>query len=107
MRAIGVTGAKRNPRRCPMFPPSWNKACRTSSVSGWQGWFMPGGTPASIVDRIQQEIAKMLARPDMQERIKGFGNEVVGSTPAEFDAYYKAEIAKYTKVIADANIQKQ
>ena len=43
----------------------------------------------------------------MQDRIKAMGNDVIGSTPAEFDAYYRAEIAKYTKVIADANIPRQ
>ena len=106
LRAIGVTGAKRNPRS-PTFRPSSNRACQVSSSSGWQGWFVPGGTPAPIVERIRREVAKMLAQPDMQERIKGFGNEVVGSTPAEFDAYYKAEIVKYTKVIEDAKIPKQ
>jgi tripartite-type tricarboxylate transporter receptor subunit TctC len=106
LRAIGVTGAKRNPA-LPDVPTIIEQGVPDFVVSGWQGWFMPGGTPAPIVDRIYREIVKMLAQPDMQERIKGFGNEVVGSTPAEFDAYYKAEIIKYTKVIEDAKIPRQ
>jgi len=77
------------------------------SVSGWQGWFVAGGTPEAIVDRIRQEVAKIIAQPDMQGRIKAMGNDVIGSTPAEFEAYYRAEITKYTKVIADANIPRQ
>jgi len=59
------------------------------------------------IDRIRAEIVKMLARPDIQDRIKAMGNEAVGSTPAEFDAYYKAEIAVYTNIIADAKIPRQ
>jgi tripartite-type tricarboxylate transporter receptor subunit TctC len=106
LRAIGVTGAHRNPT-LPDVPTIIEQGVPGFVVSGWQGWFVPGGTPAPIVDRIRREVAKMLAQPDMQERIRGFGNEVVGSTPAEFAAYYKAEIVKYTKVIEDAKIPKQ
>ena len=106
LRAIGVTGAQRN-AALPNVPTIMEQGVPGFVVSGWQGWFVPGGTPAPIVNRIRQEVAKMLAQPDMQERIKGFGNEVIGSTPAEFDAYYKAEIVKYTKVIEDAKIPKQ
>jgi tripartite-type tricarboxylate transporter receptor subunit TctC len=106
LRGLGVTGAARNPA-LPEVPTIIEQGVPGFVVSGWQGWFVPGGTSAPIVDRIRQEMAKILAQPDMQERIKGFGNEVVGSTPAEFDAYYKAEIVKYTKVIEDAKIPKQ
>jgi tripartite-type tricarboxylate transporter receptor subunit TctC len=106
LRAIGVTGARRNPA-LPDVPTIIEQGVPDFVVSGWQGWFVPGGTPAPIVERIHQEVAKMLAQPAMQERIKGFGNEVVGSTPAEFNAYYRAEIVKYTKVIADAKIPRQ
>ena len=106
LRAIGVTGPRRNPA-IPEIPTIIEQGVPNFVVSGWQGWFMPGGTPAPIVNRMHQEVAKMLAQPDMQERIKGFGNEMVGSTPAEFDAYYRAEIVRYTKVIEDANIPRQ
>jgi tripartite-type tricarboxylate transporter receptor subunit TctC len=106
LRAIGVTGATRNPA-LPDVPTIIEQGVPDFVVSGWQGWFMPGGTPAPIVERIRTEVAKMLAKPDLQQRIKAFGNEVVGSTPAEFAAYYKAEIVKYSKVIEDAKIPKQ
>jgi len=106
LRAIGVTGATRNPA-LPDVPTIIEQGVPDFVVSGWQGWFMPGGTPAPIVDRMHQQVAKILAQPDMQERIKGFGNEVVGSTPAHFNAYYRTEIGKYTKVIEDAKISRQ
>jgi tripartite-type tricarboxylate transporter receptor subunit TctC len=106
LRAIGVTGARRNPA-LPDVPTIIEQGVPGFVVSGWQGWFVPGGTPAPVIERSRLEVAKMLAQPDMQERIKGFGNEVVGSTPAEFAAYYRAEIEKYSKVIEDAKIPKQ
>jgi tripartite-type tricarboxylate transporter receptor subunit TctC len=106
LRAIGVSGAGRNPT-LPDVPTIIEQGVPDFVISGWQGWFVPGGTPAPVVDRIHHEAVKMLALPDMQERIKGFGNEAIGSTPAEFTAFYKAEIVKYTKVIEDAKIPKQ
>ena len=68
---------------------------------------MPAKTPAPIVERIQQEIAKALALPDVRSRLAAMAYDGVGQTPAEFAAYYKDEIAKFTKVIADAKIPKQ
>ena len=106
LRAIGVSGAERN-TALPDVPTVIEQGIADFVISGWQGWFVPGGTPTPIIERIHHEVVTMLALPDMQARIKGFGNEAVGSTPAEFAAFYKAEIAKYAKVIEDAKIPKQ
>jgi tripartite-type tricarboxylate transporter receptor subunit TctC len=75
--------------------------------TSWQGWFMPAKTPAPIVERIQQETAKALAMPDMRSRLAAMAYEGIGSTPEEFTAHYRQEIAKFTRVIADAKIPKQ
>jgi tripartite-type tricarboxylate transporter receptor subunit TctC len=104
--ALATTGGKRNPA-LPDVPTVAEQGVPGFAVYGWQGWFMPAGTPAPVVNRIRAEVVTMLALPDMQQRIKAMGNEPVGSTPAEFEAYYKSEIVAYTKVIADANIPKQ
>jgi tripartite-type tricarboxylate transporter receptor subunit TctC len=106
IRALGVTSARRSPA-LPQVPTLIEQGMTGFTAYGWQGWFAPAGTPAPIVDRIQRELAKVLTLPDIQERIKAMGNELVGSTPAEFDAFYKAEIAKFAKVIEDAKIPKQ
>ena len=93
----------------PDVPTVMEQGMPGFAVSGWQGWFVAGAAhPRPIVDRIRQEVAKIIAQPDMQVRIKAMGNDVVGprhrpsSTPIT-----RAEIAKYTKVIADANIPRQ
>jgi tripartite-type tricarboxylate transporter receptor subunit TctC len=106
IRALGVTSAKRS-AALPQVPTLMEQGVTGFTAFGWQGWFAPAGTPAPIVDRIQRELAKVLALPDIRERITAMGNEVVGSTPAEFDTFYEAEIAKFVKVIADAKIPKQ
>jgi len=104
--ALGTTGAKRR-SPLPDVPTILEQGVKGFEVYGWQGWFVPAGTPVPVIERIRAEVAKIVALPDMQQRIRAMGNEPVGSTPAEFDAYYKAEIAMYTKVIEDAKIPKQ
>jgi tripartite-type tricarboxylate transporter receptor subunit TctC len=106
LTALGVTGAKRS-AAVPDVPTVAEQGVPDFASSGWQGWFMPGGTPAPIVERIRNEVVKALALPDIQERLKAMAYEGIGSTPAEFDAYFKSEIVKFTKVIAEANIPKQ
>jgi len=75
--------------------------------SSWQGLFVPANTPREIVMTIQRETAKALKAPDLIERLKTGGNEPVGSTPEEFDARFRADIAKFAKIVKDARIPTQ
>jgi len=106
IRALGITGAKRSPA-VPDVPTVAEQGVPGFASSGWQGWFMPTNTPVAIVERIQQEIVKAIALPDMRARLDAMAYEPIGSTPKQFDAYFKSEIAKFTKVIADAKIPLQ
>jgi tripartite-type tricarboxylate transporter receptor subunit TctC len=65
---------------------------------------VPGGTPQAIVDLLNREIVKALAQPDVQEKCKQVGLDIVADTPAEFSVYIKKEIDKWHKVIVDAKI---
>jgi tripartite-type tricarboxylate transporter receptor subunit TctC len=106
IRALGITGSKRSPT-VPDVPTVAEAGVPGFASTSWQGWFMAAKTPAPIVERIQQEIAMALGLPDVHTRLGAMAYEGVGSTPAAFDAFYKAEIAKFAKVIADAKIPKQ
>ena len=75
--------------------------------TSWQGYFVPAGTPREIVARLQSAAAAVLKLPEVIERLRTGGNEGVGSTPAEFEAVFKADIVKFAKIIADAKIPKQ
>ena len=106
IRGLAVTGAKRS-ATVPDIPTVAESGVPGFASNGWQGWFMAGRTPAPIVERIQQETAKALALPDVRPRLAAMAYDGIGSPPAEFAAYYKDEIAKFTKVIADMKIPKQ
>jgi tripartite-type tricarboxylate transporter receptor subunit TctC len=106
IRGLAITGAKRSPT-VPDIPTVSESGVPGFASNSWQGWFVAAKTPVPIVERIQQETAKALALPDVKTRLAAMAYEGVGDPPAQFDAYYKSEIAKFTKVIADAKIPKQ
>jgi tripartite-type tricarboxylate transporter receptor subunit TctC len=105
LRALAIGGAQRSPAM-PNVPTIAETIPGFESTS-WQGYFVPAGTPREIVARLQQETAKVLKLPDVMERLRAGGNEGVGSTPEEFDKRFRADIIKFAKIIADANIPKQ
>jgi tripartite-type tricarboxylate transporter receptor subunit TctC len=72
---------------------------------GWAGLLAPAGTPREIVTRLNAEVVRILASPELKERFVAMGAELVSSTPEAFDAYIKAEIAKWGKVIQGVGIK--
>ncbi len=71
----------------------------------WQGIVAPAGTPTEIINLLHKEIVATLADPAVRERILAQGSIIVGSTPQEFDAHIKAEIAKWSKVAKETGIK--
>jgi tripartite-type tricarboxylate transporter receptor subunit TctC len=106
VRALAVNSAQRSPV-LPDVPTVAEDAIPGFEAAGWQGWFMPARTPREVVALIQREAAKAINAPDMQERLKAMGNDPVGSTSAEFEAKFKADLAKFAKVVKEANIPAQ
>jgi tripartite-type tricarboxylate transporter receptor subunit TctC len=74
-------------------------------VSSLLGFVVPAATPRAIVSKIYTDSVKALNLPDVRDRIMELGNEVIGSTPEEFDAFVAAEIKKWTRVITEKNIR--
>lgn len=105
LRAIGFSGNRRA-SQLPDVPTMDELGLKGFEVSSWQGILAPAGTPPAVVDRLYAETAKALKMPDVVERLATQGgNELVGSTPAQFAALIKAEIVKYGKVIREAGIR--
>ncbi len=106
LRALAVTGAARSPA-LPKVPTIGEDTLPGFESSGWQGYFVPANTPRDVVTIIQRAAVKALSAPDVLERLKAFGNEPVGSTPAEFDAKFRADLALFAKIIREAHIPVQ
>ncbi len=106
MRALATTGKARSPLM-PEVPTLVEAGLRDYELPNWIGLFAPAGTPAEIVHKLQAELARILATPEIRDRIINMGSEVVGSTPEEFTASYKADMAKFARIIKDARIPLQ
>ena len=104
MRAIAVTG----PKRVTEIPnvQTINESLPGYQVTGWYGLYAPAGTSSDIVQRLYVESRRALMRPEVQETLRKSGNEPVASSPQEFAAFLRAEIAKWAKVAEASGLKK-
>lgn len=98
LKALAVSTAKRVPAM-PDVPTMMEQGVPDFDVATWYGVWAPAKTPTAIVDKLQREIAAILAEPAIKERYAALGAEPVGSTPAEFDAYCRSELARWAEVV--------
>lgn len=77
------------------------------NVGALLGFIVPAGTSAAIRNKIQADTAKALNTPEMQKRAQEYGLQIVGSKPAEFDAFIASEIKRWGRVVTDAKIEAQ
>jgi tripartite-type tricarboxylate transporter receptor subunit TctC len=104
LRALAVTTATRSPAAAQL-PTMIEAGMPGFVVAGWYGILAPAGTPAGIVAKLNREIVRILRTPEVREKLASDGSEPVGSTPEEFAAHIKSEIAKWHKVVSEANIK--
>ena len=103
LRGLAVTTEKRS----PIMPdlPAISEQVPGYSATTWFGMWAPLGTPKEIVTQLNQAIARILGRPDVQERLRGDGMVGAHSTPEEFAGIIARDIAKWTKVVQVGNIK--
>jgi tripartite-type tricarboxylate transporter receptor subunit TctC len=106
LRALAVAGARRSPA-LPDVPTVAETGLVGFESSSWQGWFVPANTPREVVNAIHQSAKTALSAPDVLERLRVTGNEALGSTPAEFEQRFKADLVKFAKIVKDAHIPVQ
>jgi len=106
VRALGSTGKKRSPI-FPDIPTISEAGVPGYEHTGWSGIMAPAGTPKAIVDKLNAEINKLLARADVKANWVKQGADTMSMTPAEFEAYLQADLAKWSKLVKDANIKLQ
>lgn len=105
LRVLAVTGAKRL-QAVPDLP-TIGEAVPGYEVTSWYGIFAPAGTPRTLLDRFQREIAAMAKTPAVITRMEALGIEPEGNTGQQLAAQMKEEIAKWGKVIKLAGVPKQ
>ena len=103
LKAIAVTGKA----RLASLPdvPTFEQGGLSVDASGFQGVLAPAGTPPEAVAKLSQALNAALAQPDVKERFAAAGLDGVSSTPAEFAAFIRSEIAKWGRVAKEANIK--
>jgi tripartite-type tricarboxylate transporter receptor subunit TctC len=103
LRALAITGDQRSPE-LPDVPTMAEAGIKDMVVTAWFGLVAPAGTPADIVNKIQQATKKILATPDMQKRFKEMGGTAGGDTPAEFGAFMDKERESWKKTVEAAKL---
>lgn len=106
IKALAITSLKRMPA-APNIPTVEESGMKGFEFVSWYGVWGPKGLPADITAKLQSEMAKVVQLPDVQQRMDVMGFESVGSTTYYFAKYIKTEMAKYEKIIKDANIKVQ
>ncbi len=104
LRALAVTCSARSDQ-LPDVPTVAETVASGFSMGAWQGVVVPAGTPAPVVEKLNAEIRRALQSPEMQKQLKAQGAQTLGSTPEEYAAYIKSEIARWGEVVKAANVK--
>jgi len=105
VRALAVTSAKRSSSTPELPTVAEATGYAGYEASTWQGFVLPAATARRIVQRMADETAEVLRAGDVRTRLLDLGYEPVGSTPAQFAAHIKGELARWPKVIKSAGIK--
>jgi tripartite-type tricarboxylate transporter receptor subunit TctC len=104
LKGLGVPAAKRS-ASLPDVPTFVESGLEGFVVDSWTGILAPAKTPGDVVGRLQKDIAAVLAEPDVRSRYATLGIEPVGNTPAQFAEQIRADLARWEKVVRQADIR--
>ncbi|MCC6193250.1 MAG: tripartite tricarboxylate transporter substrate binding protein [Burkholderiales bacterium] len=106
LRALAVTGPARM-KQLPDVPTVTELGMKDIDVSAWYGFVAPAGTPPETVAKLHDAIAKVIARPDIQQRFLATGTESYVTTPKQFADLIKSDGTRWAAVIKKANVKAQ
>jgi len=104
LRGIGVSSKTRLPS-VPDVPTFIEAGFPQYEASNWIGFAVPAGTPKFIIEKLQKEVAEVLDLPDVQKQLENRGAVAEKMTASEFAAFIDRELAKWGKVVKDANVK--
>jgi tripartite-type tricarboxylate transporter receptor subunit TctC len=104
LRALAVTSPTRSPA-LPGVPTMAEAGYPEIEGEGWFAFIVPAGTPKDVINLLHREIVKAMALPDIQEKMQALGFQSVDTTPEQAAALFRAESAKWSRVIREAGIK--
>jgi tripartite-type tricarboxylate transporter receptor subunit TctC len=104
LRALAVSGSTRTPL-APEVPTVAEAGVPGYELTVWFGLVAPAGTPREVIAKLNAEVARILAMPDVRERFLAQGVEPVGSTPEQFGDHIRAQMAKWSEVVRKAGVK--
>jgi tripartite-type tricarboxylate transporter receptor subunit TctC len=104
IKALAITSLKRQ-AAAPEIPTVEESGLPGFEFASWYGLWGPKNLPADIAAKLQSSVANALVQPDVKARLSTLGFEAIGSTPEKFATFIEDEMAKYGKIIHDANIK--
>ena len=106
LRALGMTNPQRSPA-IPDVPTMVEAGVPGFELTGWLGLFAPARTPRPVIERLYAAMRETVSSSQVSERFPGLGYEPVGSTPEEFSARFRRDVALYARIIREARIPLQ
>lgn len=97
LRALGVAAPSRSPI-VPEVPTMAEAGVAGHEALQWNGFFAPARTPPLLLERLQRDVVKALADPEVRSRFEAEGATPAGTTPAEFSAFFRREADKWADV---------
>lgn len=104
LKVLGITGKARHPA-LPDVPTFAEAGLTDYEPLAWQGLFAPAGTPKAIIDKLGAAMAQVGKAADLAEKWRSYGGELLGSSPAEFAAFLKADQARWSAVVKRAGVK--
>ena len=104
LKPLGVTSIRRS-SQAPEVPTLQEAGVADYEVNVWFGLLATAGTPPEVVARINAETVRVLNLPEVKERFRGLGVDVIAGSPEQFAQHLKSEIAKWGKVVQEAKIR--
>ncbi|GKS91128.1 MULTISPECIES: tripartite tricarboxylate transporter substrate binding protein [unclassified Acidovorax] len=101
LRAVVITSLKRSDQ-LPQTPTLAESGYKDFEAASWYGVLAPAGTPAPIVQQLNKAINQALAQPDVAEKLRSEGGDVLGGTPEKFGALLKSEVPRWAKIVKDS-----
>jgi tripartite-type tricarboxylate transporter receptor subunit TctC len=104
LKAIAISGEHRLPA-LPQVPTFGEAGLANFDIGQWYAILAPAGTPKPVIDKVSADVAKVLAMPDVKEKLAAQGMDPFISTPAQLETLMSADLARYAKLIKSANIK--